>query len=61
MRMAKPITLDELVAIVTEWADTALKLSDADLKMMRWIVNRQRQYELPTGDADQATRRLAGG
>jgi DSF synthase len=61
MRMAKPVTLDELVAIVTEWADTALKLSDADLKMMRWIVNRQRQYELPADDSDQATRRLAAG
>ncbi|MBA4748658.1 MAG: crotonase/enoyl-CoA hydratase family protein [Sphingopyxis sp.] len=61
MRMAKPITLDELVAIVTEWADTALKLSDADLKMMRWIVNRQRRYELPGEEIDQATRRLAVG
>lgn len=61
MRMAKPITLDELVAIVTEWADTALKLSDADLKMMRWIVNRQRRYELPADAENQATRRIAAG
>lgn len=61
MRMAKPVTLDELVAIVTEWADTALKLSDADLKMMRWIVNRQRRYELPGEEIDQATRRVPGG
>jgi DSF synthase len=61
MRMAKPITLDELVAIVTEWADTALKLSDTDLKMMRWIVNRQRQYEMPADTADQATRLAASG
>jgi len=61
MRMAKPITLDELVAIVTEWADTALKLSDADLKMMRWIVNRQRQYQLPDDNGDQATRLAAAG
>lgn len=57
MRMAKPVTLDQLVAIVTEWADTALKLSESDLKIMRWIVNRQRQYQIAddAGD-DQATR-----
>ncbi|NJS15240.1 MAG: enoyl-CoA hydratase [Sphingopyxis sp.] len=61
MRMAKPITLDELVAIVTEWADTALKLSDADLKMMRWIVNRQRQYQLADAEDGQATRLAAAG
>jgi DSF synthase len=61
MRMAKPVTLDELVAIVTEWADTALKLSEGDLKMMRWIVNRQRQYELPADQGNQATRLAAAG
>lgn len=61
MRTAKPITLDELVAIVAEWADTALKLSDADLKMMRWIVNRQRQYELPAETGVQPTRLAAAG
>lgn len=58
MRMAKPITLDELVAIVTEWADTALKLNEADLKIMRFIVNRQRNYQLVDDDADQAAARL---
>lgn len=56
MRMAEPVTLDRLVAIVTEWADTALKLSASDLKIMRWIVNRQRQYQLADDDGDQATR-----
>jgi DSF synthase len=54
MRMAKPITLDELVAIVTEWADTALKLSESDLKIMRFIVNRQGNYALPGEADDQA-------
>jgi DSF synthase len=55
MRMAKPITLDELVSIVTEWADSALKLSEADLKIMRFIVNRQRNYMLED-EGDQAAR-----
>ncbi len=55
MRMANPITLDELVAIVTEWADSALKLSESDLKIMRWIVNRQRNYQISDDGDDQAT------
>ena len=41
MHKASPIALDELVAIVTEWADTALKLSDRDLKLMDKIVAHQ--------------------
>jgi DSF synthase len=56
MRVAMPITLDELVAIVTEWADTALKLSDSDLKIMRFIVNRQRNYQISDDGEDQAAR-----
>jgi DSF synthase len=56
MRMAKPITLDELAAIVTEWAETALRLSESDLKIMRFIVNRQRNYQIADDDGDQAAR-----
>ncbi len=41
MRLVNPVTLDELVAIVTEWADTALKLGESDLRFMLKLVARQ--------------------
>jgi DSF synthase len=39
--LADPITLEELNAIVEVWADSALCLSDADLKLMRRLVDAQ--------------------
>lgn len=36
-----PITLDELEAVVELWADAALCLTDADLKLMRRLVDAQ--------------------
>lgn len=41
MRAANPLKLAELVDIVTMWADTALQLSDQDLKLMQRIVAAQ--------------------
>jgi DSF synthase len=39
--LAAPVTLEELNAIVDVWADTALCLSDADLKFMRRLSDAQ--------------------
>ncbi len=39
--LADPVTLEELNAIVEVWADTALCLSDADLKYMRRLSDAQ--------------------
>ena len=39
--LANPVTLEELNAIVEVWADTALCLSDADLKFMRRLSEAQ--------------------
>ena len=41
MRLASPIPLAELRAIVDIWADAALALSEADLKLMRRIAGAQ--------------------
>jgi DSF synthase len=38
---ADPVTLEELNAVVDVWADTALELSAADLKLMRRLVDAQ--------------------
>lgn len=40
-RRVNPMTLDELTDIVTTWTDTALKLSDRDLRMMRRLAAAQ--------------------
>jgi DSF synthase len=39
--LANPVTLEELNAIVELWADTALCLTDADLKFMRRLSDAQ--------------------
>ena len=52
MRLANPLTLDELVDIVTLWADTALRLSDSDVRLMERIVGAQARR---AGAADRAT------
>ncbi|HEX8262365.1 MAG TPA: crotonase/enoyl-CoA hydratase family protein [Allosphingosinicella sp.] len=39
--LAAPVTLEELNAIVEVWADSALCLSDADLKLMRRLGDAQ--------------------
>ena len=39
--LADPVTLEELNAIVEVWADTALCLSDSDLKYMRRLSEAQ--------------------
>lgn len=39
--LADPVTLEELDAIVEVWADTALCLSDSDLKFMRRLSDAQ--------------------
>jgi DSF synthase len=40
-RRVNPMTLDELTDIVTTWTDTALALSDRDLRMMRRLAAAQ--------------------
>lgn len=40
-RRVNPMTLDELVDIVETWTDTALALSDRDLRMMRRLAAAQ--------------------
>lgn len=40
-RSVNPLPLDELEAVVDLWADAALRLSDADLKLMRRLVGAQ--------------------
>lgn len=40
-RAVHPLELAELRAVVDLWADAALRLSDADLKLMRRLVNAQ--------------------
>lgn len=39
--LVDPITLDELQSVVEVWADTALHLTDSDLKLMRRLVDAQ--------------------
>lgn len=39
--LSAPITLEELNSIVDVWADSALRLSDADLKLMRRLGSAQ--------------------
>ncbi|HLL31286.1 MAG TPA: crotonase/enoyl-CoA hydratase family protein [Allosphingosinicella sp.] len=39
--VSDPVTLEELNAIVEIWADSALRLSDADLKLMRRLGSAQ--------------------
>ncbi len=39
--LSAPVTLEELNAIVEVWADSALSLSDADLKLMRRLGSAQ--------------------
>ena len=41
MRLAAPIGMAELSAIVDLWADAALQLSEGDLKLMRRLVGAQ--------------------
>jgi DSF synthase len=40
-RAVNPLTLAELEAVVDLWADAALRLSEADLKLMRRLVSAQ--------------------
>jgi DSF synthase len=40
-RSVNPLPLEELEAVVDLWADAALRLSDADLKLMRRLVGAQ--------------------
>ena len=40
-RRVNPMTLEELIDIVTTWTDTALMLSDRDLRMMRRLASAQ--------------------
>ena len=40
-RSVNPLALGELEAVVDLWADAALRLSDADLKLMRRLVGAQ--------------------
>ena len=40
-RSVNPLKLDELEAVVDLWADAALRLSEADLKLMRRLVGAQ--------------------
>lgn len=42
-REVNPVTLDELRAIVRQWADTALQLSESDLKVMNRLTRAQRR------------------
>jgi DSF synthase len=39
--LVDPITLDELQSVVEVWADSALHLSESDLKLMRRLVDAQ--------------------
>ena len=41
MRVSTPIEMDEFYEIVDLWADTALRLSEQDLKLMQRLVNAQ--------------------
>lgn len=42
-REISPITLEELRAVVRHWADTALQLSESDLKVMNRLTRAQRR------------------
>ncbi|ANU08130.1 crotonase/enoyl-CoA hydratase family protein [Paraurantiacibacter namhicola] len=42
-RLVNPLMLDELCEIVKLWADTALQLSESDLKMMNRLTSAQRR------------------
>src|SRR3546814_523466 len=52
-RRVNPLQLDELKEIVENWVDTALKLTDKDLKLMRRLaaaqtrLHRRRAFEPP--------------
>lgn len=47
MRLASPIELVELRGIVDLWADAALQLSTADLRLMRRLVSAQNRLRSP--------------
>lgn len=40
-RLAHPVTLDELIAITHIWAETAMELSDADVRKMERLADAQ--------------------
>jgi DSF synthase len=46
MRLSTPIELREFREIVDQWADTALKLTDRDLKLMQRLANAQERLAL---------------
>lgn len=46
MRVASPIPMAELYAIVELWADTALQLSERDLKLMQRLSNAQERLAI---------------
>jgi DSF synthase len=48
MKVTHPIRLEELKRIVDLWADTALQLSESDLKVMNRLVRAQQR--IPTAD-----------
>ena len=47
MRLAAPIAISELQAIVDLWADAALQLNASDLKLMRRLVDAQNRLYSP--------------
>ena len=44
---AAPITREELLRVVNVWADTALKLSDRDLRIMERLIRAQQRAPAP--------------
>ena len=59
-----PVTREELVGVVKIWADTALNLTERDLRMMERLIRaQQRTHELNQNDADNVVsiRAAAGG
>jgi len=39
----KPITLDELLAVTTEWVDAAMRLNDRGLRTMERLIRAQQR------------------
>jgi DSF synthase len=58
MRRVDPVPLAELEEIVTIWADTALRLKPADLKLMQRLVNAQSRN---AGSTDAPVALVANG
>jgi len=61
-----PLTHEELVRVVEIWADTALKLSSRDLKIMERLLRAQRRSEVeqrdePNSEASNVVRLEAAG